>query len=72
MSEELQTIRKANKRALGRGLGSLLGEIGEEALPAGTPISESSAQKIWKISIEKVIPNANQPRKHFDQTKLLN
>ena len=71
MSEELQTIRKANKRALGRGLGSLLGEIGEEALPAGAPISESSAQKIWKISIEKVIPNANQPRKHFDQTKLL-
>ena len=71
MSEEVQTIRKANKQALGRGLGSLLGEIHQAALPSGSPVSDGSTQKIWKMGIEKIFPNTNQPRKHFDQTKLL-
>ncbi len=84
MSEELQSVRKLNnKRGLGRGLGSLLGEISASneqanALPAAEKIETKqivaspadSSTRVWKVAIEKVRPNANQPRKHFDSVKL--
>jgi ParB family chromosome partitioning protein len=85
MSEDIQPLRKNSKRALGRGLGSLLGEISapspepiknetaDSGLPRGAPPQSptSNENRVWKVAIEKVIPNKSQPRRHFDQGKLL-
>jgi ParB family chromosome partitioning protein len=50
----------ATKRmALGKGLGALLPEFGQ---------TESNA--LLYRGIEEIIPNPNQPRKHFDESKL--
>ncbi|MBF0319172.1 MAG: ParB/RepB/Spo0J family partition protein [Nitrospirae bacterium] len=43
------------KKALGRGLDALIPQEGEE---------------IHNVEIEKVLPNPNQPRKHFDEAAL--
>lgn len=72
------------KKGLGRGLGSLLGEVDileDAATPnieatqltppkptAAQPISDEA--RIWMIGVEKVRPNSVQPRKEFDQQKL--
>lgn len=45
--------------ALGKGLGALLPETGQE-----------EGQTIISCGIEEVFPNRNQPRKHFDEEKL--
>jgi ParB family chromosome partitioning protein len=50
----------ATKRmALGKGLGALLPEFGQEASKA-----------ILFCGIEEILPNRSQPRKHFDEAKL--
>lgn len=77
MSEEVDfsTPRRINKKALGRGLGSLLRESVTDA-PATEitekPTSEPTApravdkDRIWSIAIEKLRPNKEQPRKTFE------
>ena len=50
------------KPALGRGLGSLMGEAQSE-----TGFSASTDQK---LSIDEIKPNPNQPRTHFNETEL--
>lgn len=55
----------APKRALGRGLKSLLDEIGDDLAAEKT---DSSAQS--RISVDKIYAAASQPRKDFDETLL--
>ena len=52
-----------NKNVLGRGLGNLLGgETATEAL--------QSTASIQELPLEKIAPNPDQPRKHFEQEAL--
>lgn len=52
-----------NKNVLGRGLGNLLGgETAPQALQSTTSIQE--------LPLEKIAPNPDQPRKHFEQEAL--
>lgn len=52
-----------NKNVLGRGLGNLLGgETSPEAL--------QSTASIQELPLEKIAPNPDQPRKHFEQEAL--
>lgn len=50
------------KKALGRGLGSLIQEAQSEA--------GSNAEQESLVAIDKVKPNPNQPRTHFNETEL--
>lgn len=52
--------------ALGRGLGELLGEV-ETAYENSTPDSKTGFDE---IDVNLIVPNPNQPRKIFDETKL--
>ena len=52
-----------NKNVLGRGLGNLLG--GETATQA-----LQSTASIQELPLEKIAPNPDQPRKHFEQEAL--
>lgn len=52
----------AIKRGLGRGLGALFGDI---------DIEDDSSASTKEIPLSEIIPNENQPRKHFDETALL-
>lgn len=51
------------KPALGRGLGSLMGEAQSE-----TGFSNTKAEN--ELPIEDIIPNPNQPRTHFNESEL--
>lgn len=51
------------KPALGRGLGSLMGEAQSE-------IGYVDQKEETKVSIDKINPNPNQPRTHFNETLL--
>ncbi len=82
----MSEITNNKKARLGRGIGSLLGGADiEESQPATkTPVSapnSSSAaaqalsvldetQKIWSVGIERIVPNARQPRKVFNPDDL--
>lgn len=52
--------------ALGRGLGELLGEV-ETAYENSTPDSKTGFRE---LDVQNILPNPNQPRKIFDETKL--
>ena len=62
-------IQQASRKALGRGLSSLLDDIAEEAPtdPNAAPTPGSSAMM---TPIELIAPNRNQPRKYFDENDL--
>ena len=49
------------KPALGRGLGSLMGEAQSET---------GSAAPETEMPLEQIIPNPNQPRTHFNESEL--
>ena len=50
----------SKRMALGRGLGALLPEIEQE-----------ESQKLLYCGIEEIVPNRSQPRRYFDESKLL-
>jgi len=52
----------SKKRALGRGVGALL----------GVDFENEEDGKFFQCEIDKIIPNPNQPRQFFDETKLEN
>lgn len=56
---------KSGKAALGRGLGALLGEIGE-AYENEIPTADS----VLEIPLKNIQPNPYQPRKHFNEESL--
>jgi ParB family chromosome partitioning protein len=53
----------AQRKALGRGLSALLGT------PATTPEAVESEQ-LREIDIDRIVPNTQQPRKHFNEEAL--
>ena len=53
---------KAPRRALGRGLDALL--------PAATPPAGFADKSVFLCPVEKIAPQAGQPRQHFDETEL--
>lgn len=57
-----------SKRGLGRGLGAILGEVGESyenSLHAG-----NDSLLVLELNIENIKPNPYQPRKNFDESAL--
>lgn len=64
-------MAKEKKRALGRGLSALLSESSEKVTSANDSNAKELLGNIIEIPIERIIPNPNQPRTHFD-TKALN
>ncbi|MFV8756522.1 ParB/RepB/Spo0J family partition protein [Nannocystaceae bacterium ST9] len=65
---------KPKRPALGRGLGALIPEPPRPAapLPSPTPIASGSDRSgsPRELPIEAIEPNPEQPRKHFDPTRL--
>ena len=64
----------ANKKGLGRGLESLFGFYEDESdniitNQNKTPV-KTEVKGVTEIDIENIIPNPNQPRKHFDENAL--
>ncbi len=53
---------KAPRRALGRGLDALL--------PAATPPAGFADKSVFLCPVEKIAPQAGQPRQHFDEAEL--
>lgn len=58
----MSTDPKAPRRALGRGLDALL--------PAVAPQSGFGDKSVFTCPIEKIAPQAGQPRQHFDEAEL--
>ena len=68
------------KSALGRGLGALLPDSGDEAQPEASGIEQTklynfderirAAGTITDVSVDRVAPNPYQPRTHFDEDAL--
>src|SRR6056297_3266265 len=59
--------KKVQNRGLGRGLSALMADV-NEASPG--PDESSAAQPDMMVPVEKVHPNPNQPRRHFDADSL--
>lgn len=57
--------RKSERRGLGRGLSALMAEVAVDAEAA--PENRSREQH---LPVEKLVPNPDQPRRHFDDTAL--
>jgi ParB family chromosome partitioning protein len=53
------------KRGLGRGLSSLLGEAAREQ-----PIGGDAAAGVRTLPVGQIVPNPDQPRRHFDEDAL--
>ncbi len=60
------TDRKPERRGLGRGLSALMAEVAAPAAEAGAP----ERARDQRLPVEKLIPNPDQPRRHFDDTAL--
>ncbi len=54
-------------KGLGRGLSALMSDVDEVTTPAA---QEAAVKERTSIPIEKVHPNPDQPRRHFDQDEL--
>lgn len=52
----------AQRKALGRGLSALLG--------TPTPETAIEPERLWEIDIDRIVPNTQQPRKHFSEDAL--
>ena len=67
----------AVKKSLGKGLGSLIPDMGETNTKTETKVVEKIVEKIVKepaevvLKINEVEPNRNQPRHNFDEDALL-
>ncbi len=57
--------KKPKQRGLGRGLSALMSDVTDSA--SG---DQSAVQPDLLVPIERVKPNPDQPRRHFDQTRL--
>ncbi|WP_430884504.1 ParB/RepB/Spo0J family partition protein [Fusibacter sp. JL216-2] len=60
------------KRGLGKGLGALIPQdVPEKKESSGvSQKSRKSTDQIVELDINEIMPNKNQPRRHFDKTKL--
>src|SRR5262249_9797990 len=60
ISDSQRRSSMAQRKALGRGLSALL----------GTPEIENDHELLREIDIDRILPNAHQPRKNFDEDAL--
>ena len=61
--------RKSKSRGLGRGLSSLMGDLNHEPLTSNENSESQTIEKL--VPVEKIYPNPNQPRKSFQEEKLI-
>ena len=61
--------RKSKSRGLGRGLSSLMGDLKSEPLTSNENSESQTVEKL--VPVEKIYPNPNQPRKSFQEEKLI-
>ena len=61
--------RKSKSRGLGRGLSSLMGDLKNEPLTSNENSERQTIEKL--VPVEKIYPNPNQPRKSFQEEKLI-
>ena len=61
--------RKSKSRGLGRGLSSLMGDFNNEPLTSNENSESQTVEKL--VPVEKIYPNPNQPRKSFQEEKLI-
>ena len=61
--------RKSKSRGLGRGLSSLMGDLKNEPLTSNENSESQTIEKL--VPVEKIYPNPNQPRKFFQEEKLI-
>ena len=61
--------RKGKSRGLGRGLSSLMGDFNNESLTSNENSESQIVEKL--VPVEKIYPNPNQPRKSFQEEKLI-
>ena len=61
--------RKSKSRGLGRGLSSLMGDLNNEPLNSNENSESQTIEKL--VPVEKIYPNPTQPRKSFQEEKLI-
>ena len=61
--------RKSKSRGLGRGLSSLMGDLNNEPLTSNENSESQTIEKL--VPVEKIYPNPIQPRKSFQEEKLI-
>ncbi len=57
--------RKPERRGLGRGLSALMADVSTETVAENEPRGREQ-----RLPVEKLVPNPDQPRRHFDETAL--
>lgn len=65
MSDKDDTVMQSKNRGLGRGLSALFGDDEEETMAAG---GNTTNRRL--LPVEWLVPNASQPRRHFDEAAL--
>ena len=63
--------RKPEKRGLGRGLSALMADIDVTQRDDAAPVAGPAGSTLRQVPIEALYPNPRQPRRHFDDEKLL-
>ena len=61
--------KKGKSRGLGRGLSSLMGDFNNEPVSSNVNSKNQAFEKL--VPVEKIYPNPNQPRKSFQEEKLI-
>ena len=61
--------KKGKSRGLGRGLSSLMGDFNNEPVSSSVNSENQAVEKL--VPVEKIYPNPNQPRKSFQEEKLI-
>ncbi len=61
--------KKGKSRGLGRGLSSLMGDFNNEPVSSSINSENQAFEKL--VPVEKIYPNPNQPRKSFQEEKLI-
>ena len=61
--------KKGKSRGLGRGLSSLMGDFNNEPVSSSVNLENQALDKL--VPVEKIYPNPNQPRKSFQEEKLI-
>ena len=61
--------RKSKSRGLGRGLSSLMGDLNNQPLTSNENSESQTIEKL--VPVEKIYPTPNQPRKSFQEEKLI-
>ena len=61
--------KKGKSRGLGRGLSSLMGDFNNEPVSSSVNSENQAVEKL--VPVEKIYPNPNQPRKTFQEEKLI-